>query len=69
MTNDPFASLSPDDLPRQQAREAFVPRVLRVGEIEQLISAVTDTYLNAVIVLAFTGLPTQRTRRSPLVRC
>ena len=56
MTNDLFASLSPEDLPRQQARETFVPRVLRVGEIDRLISEVTDTYMNAVIVLAFTGL-------------
>jgi hypothetical protein len=33
-----------------------LPPVLRVGEIEWLISSVRDTYLNAVIVLAFTGL-------------
>jgi integrase/recombinase XerD len=56
MATDPFASLSPEDLPRQQARETFVPRVLRVGEIERLIGATSDTYRAAVTVLAFSGL-------------
>jgi integrase len=56
MSADPFASLSPDDLPRQQARETFVPRVLRVAEIERLIGSTTDAYRKAVIVLAYTGL-------------
>jgi integrase len=56
MSTDPFASLSPDDLPRQQARETFVARVLRPAELERLIAATSNTYKNAVIVLAYTGL-------------
>jgi integrase len=56
MSSDPFASLLPDDLPRQQARETFVARVLRPAELERLIAATTKTYTNAVTVLAFTGL-------------
>jgi integrase len=54
--HDPFASLAPDDLPRQRARESFVPRVLRVAEIERLIAETSDSYRNAVIVLAYSGL-------------
>jgi integrase len=54
--NDPFALLSPDDLPQQRARDSFERRVLRPIEIERLIHATTPMYRNAVIVLAYTGL-------------
>jgi integrase len=55
-TNNPFSTLSPDDLPKQQAREEFDPRVLRPAEIERLIEATTPLYRNAVIVMGYGGL-------------
>ncbi len=56
MDRDPFASLSPDDLPRQEARESFAARVLRPAEIRRLIAAATALYRNVVTVLAYSGL-------------
>jgi integrase len=56
MTNDPFATIAPDDLPRQEARETFDPRVLRSDEIEKLLVNVTESNRNAVVVAAYTGL-------------
>ena len=55
-TNNPFSTLSPDDLPQQRAREDFVARVLRAAEIERLIAATTALYRNVVTLLAFSGL-------------
>jgi integrase len=56
MAHDPFAALTPDDLPRQRARDGFVARVLRPAEIRRLIAATTALYRNVVAVLAYTGL-------------
>ena len=42
-TNDPFSTLSSDDLPQQRVRETFDGRVLRPTEIERLIRAATPT--------------------------
>ena len=55
-TNDPFSTLSSDDLPQQRVRETFDARVLRPAEIEQLIGAATPTYRCAVIVMGYSGL-------------
>jgi integrase len=55
-TNDPFSTLSSDDLPQQRVREAFDARVLRPAEIERLIGAATSTYRNAVVVMGYSGL-------------
>jgi integrase len=56
MTNDPFSTIAPDDLPRQEARESFDARVLRADEIEKLLANVTESNRNAVTVAAYTGL-------------
>jgi integrase len=55
-TNDPFSTLSSDDLPQQRVREAFDARVLRPAEIERLIGAATPTYRNALVVMGYSGL-------------
>ena len=54
--NDPFSTLSPEELPRQRPREEFEARVLRPSEIERLIAATTPLYRYAVTVLAYSGL-------------
>jgi len=56
MAHDPFAALSPDDLPRQQARESFDARVLRPSEIRRLIAATTGPYRGVATLLASSGL-------------
>jgi integrase len=56
MVTDPFATIAPDDLPRQEARESFDARVLRPDEIERLLAKTTFSYRNVVTLIAFAGL-------------
>jgi len=53
---NPLEDVDPDDLPTQQARAGYKPRLFRNEELAKMIEACHPLYSPMLIVMAFTGL-------------
>jgi integrase len=56
INRNPLEDVDPDDLPTQQRRPDYKPRLFRNEELAGMIEACPDLYRNMLVVMAVTGL-------------